>query len=246
VSPRIKHESTTTTTTTTTQTTTEETTIKSSTESVDVTTKVTEHENNMIISTESPSSTMMMMEEHNQTIKDYSSSTLESITSTITSTEEMTSTKSEFDYTTTNQGKTEEQNYYTTVSTNKTEEEIPTSSSHSRLFHLLANLSQYITTENPITESTFRDFNSTIIETNATSKMILKLFQKKNHLFILASSSSLNPCTSENLRANFVYHEYSLDKHKFIFCDSEGKMNVIACSPNYIWSQNEQSCILPN
>ena len=65
-------------------------------------------------------------------------------------------------------------------------------------------------------------------------------------IIILDSLTSPNPCTFENLRSNFVYHEYPSDKHKFIFCDSEGKTNVISCSPNYIWSQSEQSCILPS
>jgi hypothetical protein len=69
---------------------------------------------------------------------------------------------------------------------------------------------------------------------------------EKTPCLLLAEATNSNPCTLENLRANFVYHEYPSDTRKFIFCDSEGKMNVIACSPNYIWSQTEQSCILPN
>jgi hypothetical protein len=231
VSPRIKYVPTTTTTTTTTTeittTTVEETTIISSTEPIVLTTKFFEHANEMIINTEST----LEMEESNQTNEVYSSSTFASIPSTmiyfdettlgekITSTEELV-----FDDMTTNQANNEEQTNLTTLSTNINEEEsltVSISSNQSRLFHLLANLSQHMTTEHPISED-FVDNTTT------------------------ATTISLNPCTLENLRANFVYHEYPLDNHKFIFCDNEGKMNIIACSPNYIWSQNEQSCILPN
>ena len=109
---------------------------------------------------------MMSTEANNQTEKDESSSTFVSpVVSTITDVEEKTSTVSEFDDMTTNK----EENYFTTASTNKNEEEIPTSTSHSRLFNILANISQHMTTQNPPSESTFHEFNSTIIE-NHTSK----------------------------------------------------------------------------
>jgi hypothetical protein len=209
VSPRIKYEPTTTDITTTTSTTTttfpttttlEETTISmSNLEAINRTSEVFEHANNMTTSTE-----------------DNTNSTSPS---TMSYYDEINSTVS--DNNTTNEAQMPMGN----VSTNINEDE--SSTYQPRLFQLLANLSQDITTEYPTTQTSFIDNNSTIMDTTV-------------------SSSSVNPCTLENLRANFVYHEYLLDKHKFIFCDSEGKMNIIACSPNYIWSQNEQSCVLPN
>ncbi|CAF2891295.1 unnamed protein product [Rotaria sp. Silwood2] len=251
VSPRIKSKpivTTTITTTSTTEATTtkiEETTINSNIEPIDTTTKAFEHANEMIMSSEFPS-LKIMTEESNQTNQDYSSSTFVSIPSTMiyfeetTTEQEITSTESMFDYMTTNQANNDEQNDFINTSTNINEEETSTISILSnrfRLFHLLANLSQYITMENTTSESIFNDFNSTIIENDITTTTTTT---------IVDSSDSSNPCTLENLLANFVYHEYPLDKHKFIFCDSEGKMNIIACSPNYVWSQSEQSCILPD
>ncbi|CAF1233998.1 unnamed protein product [Rotaria sordida] len=256
VSPRIKPEPIVTTTTTTTTTTTEvttvkveETTINSSIELIDVTTRTLEHGNEMIMTTEFPS-LKIMTEESNQTHQDYSSSTFVSIPSTmvyfeeITTEQEITSTESMFDYMKINQANNEEQTNFTIASESINEEETSTVSVFSnryRLFHLLANLSQDITMENTTSESILNDFNSTIIENDITTTT-----PTTTTTTVLDSSASSTPCTLENLLANFVYHEYPLDKHKFIFCDSEGKMNIIACSPNYIWSQSEQSCILPN
>ncbi|CAF0780543.1 unnamed protein product [Rotaria sp. Silwood1] len=260
VSPRIKPKPIVITTTTTTTTTTtmiftteatttrkiEETTINSSIEPIDVTTRALEHANEMIMSSEFPS-LKIMTEESNQTNQDYSSSTFVSIPSTIiyveetTTEQEINSTESMFDYMTTNEENNEEQNHFANISTDINEDETSTISILSnrfRLFHLLANLSQYILMENTTLESIVNDFNSTIIENDITTTTTTTT--------VLDSSASLNPCTLENVLANFVYHEYPLDEHKFIFCDSEGKMNIIACTPNYVWSQTEQSCILPN
>ena len=197
--------------------------IITSTEAIERTTELFEHTNEMIINTESTP----MMEEKNRTSEDYSSSTFASIQSTMINLEEGNSTESLLDYLTTNQANDDEQMNVTIVSTDVNEEESSTVSivsNQTRLFHLLASSVERNTTEYPIYETV----NQTIVE-NITTPM-----------------TSLNPCTLENLRANLVYHEYPLDNHKFIFCDSEGKMNVIACSPNYIWSQHEQSCILPS
>ncbi len=175
MSPRIKYvpitkTSTTTEITVTTTTTMEEITIMSSTEPIDITTKYFEHANEMIITTEST----LESEESNQTNNDYSSSTFASIPSTMISFEattlgeEITSTETEYDYMTTNQANNEEQTNFSTVSTNVNEEESSTvsiSSNQPRLFHLLANLYQHMTTEYPISE----DFNSTIIENTTTT-----------------------------------------------------------------------------
>lgn len=159
-----------------------------------------------------------MIEESNQTNMNDPTSTLPSTTISF----EETSTMQE-------RNSTETLIDYTTINQANDEESSTTvsmeesttgtmPSNQTRLFHLFATL-----TERPPLEIS----NQTIIESTTIT-------------------TSTNPCTLENLRANFVYHEYPLDKHKFIFCDSEGKMNIIACSPNYIWSQSEQSCILPN
>jgi hypothetical protein len=105
----------------------------------------------------------MIVEESNQ---NYSS---EIFTSTMsyfpetTTEQEIYSTESEFVYMTTNQ----EETNFTSLSTNVNEEESSTvsvSSIQPRLFHLLADLSQYITTENP-----FNDFNSTVMENDTIS-----------------------------------------------------------------------------
>ena len=241
MSPRITHVPITaaTTTTTTTEATTsssttttatmpsktEEIAIISSTEPTEITTELFKHTNEMIIS--STVSTTPMIEESNQT--NVPSPTSTSTPSTMIYFEETTlvaernTTEFQLDDTTINQANNEEQT--TIVSINKHEESSTETmaSNQTRLFHLLATL-----TERPVLEIS----NSTTTTTTESTT--------------ITTTASSNPCTLENLRANFVYHEYPLDKHKFIFCDSEGKMNIIACSPNYIWSQNEQSCILPS
>lgn len=226
MSPRIKHVPISTTTESTTTTAkVEEIAIISSTEPIETTIELLKHTDEIIItSTVSPT----MIEESNQTNVNDPTSTFASTPSTMIYMEETTlanarnSTESIFDYTTINQAIDEDST--TTVSINHMEESstgaIP--SNQTRLFHLFATL-----TERPALEIS----NETISESTTITT---------------STTSSSSPCTLENLRANFVYHEYPLDKHKFIFCDSEGKMNIIACSPNYIWSQNEQSCILPN
>lgn len=161
----------------TTKTKFEDIPIISSTEQMKITSKLFEHTNEMIISTESTSS----VEERNQTSRvDYSSSTFASIPSTIIYFDETTSakeeeeqqqknsTKSNFDYTTINQASNEEQTHVTTVSTNAYEEELSTVSipnNHTRLFHLLANLTPHLTTEQPIIEI----HNETIIIENTTT-----------------------------------------------------------------------------
>ncbi|CAF3547058.1 unnamed protein product [Rotaria socialis] len=241
---------TTTTTTTTTITTAakaEETTINMSKEPIDVTTKAFEHANEMIMSTELLSlTTMIEKSNHNQTNQNYSTSTLVSVPSAMVHIDEVTSTEPEITMelmvanTTTNQANDEEQTYFTNASTNTNEEESSTVSilGHQyRLLNILANLSQYVATENTFIETISNDFKST-----TTTEDIL-LTTTTTTIDSIASS---NPCTLENLAANFVYHEYPLDKHKFIFCDSEGKMNIIACTPNDVWSQMEQTCIAPD
>lgn len=217
MSPRIKFEPIITTTTTTT-TTTLVTTVEETT---------------IMSSTDSIDITTELFEHTNEMIISTTESTLDMMksnenysSSTFTST-----TRIDFQQTTLEEeeqeiNSTESMFDYMTTEQEKnftsiTEQELSTN--QPRLFRLLVNSSLYMTTEHPITEV----FNSTIIQNTTTA-------------------ANINPCTLENLRANFVYHEYPLDNHKFIFCDSEGKMNIIACSPNYIWSQHEQSCILPN
>ena len=126
-----------------------------------ITTKVFEHTTEMINSTESPSSTIMP-EENNHAIEDSSPSTFPLMSSTMNNFEattpkkEMTSTE----FSKTNQTNIEEQNHFTTVNA----EDLSTvsiTSNHPRLFDLLSNLSQNITTENP--------FDTTMTENNITS-----------------------------------------------------------------------------
>jgi nitrogenase subunit NifH len=160
VSPRTTYAPVSTTTeTTTTTTTTEATTIISSAKQIDITTKSFEHTSQMMSSTES-SSLVMITEESNQ---NYSSETFSSIPSTImsfeestiTTEQEITSTESEFDYMTTNQADNEEETNFTSLSANLNEENsstVPIPTYQPRLFHLLANLSQHITTEHPFIE----------------------------------------------------------------------------------------------
>ncbi|CAF1339759.1 unnamed protein product [Adineta steineri] len=169
-----------------------------------------------IINTTESSSLSMITEESHQ---NDTSSTMIYFNELTTTQQEITPTTLEVNYMTTSQANDEDTTSFISSSTNVNEEELLTTNNKPSLYHLLTNSSQYKPTENPI-----------IIEDITTT----------------TKRTSVNPCTLENLRANFVYHEYSLDKHKFIFCDNEGKMNIIACSPNYIWSQTEQSCILPN
>jgi hypothetical protein len=166
VSPRIIHVP----INTTTKTKVKEMPIISSTEQMKITSKLFEHTNEVIITTESTT----MMGQSNQTSRmDYSSSTFASIPSTIvyfdeTTSEESNSTESNYDYTTINQANNEEQTHLTTVSTNENEEELSTVSiptNHTRLFHLLANLTPHLTTEHPM----FEIHNQTIIENTSTS-----------------------------------------------------------------------------
>ncbi|CAF4058239.1 unnamed protein product, partial [Rotaria magnacalcarata] len=234
------------TTTVTTAVKAEEITINMSKEPIDITTKAFEHANEMIMSTEFLSlTTMIEKSNHNQTNQNYSTSTVVSIPSAMVHIDEIASTESEITMeltvadTTTNQANNEEQTYVTTASTNTNEEESSTVSilnNQYRLLNILANLSQYVATENTFIETISNDFNSTTIEdillTTTTTT--------------IDSTAGSNPCTLENIAANFVYHEYPLDKHKFIFCDSEEKMNIIACTPNDVWSQMEQTCISPD
>ncbi len=132
--------------------------------------KLTIHLNEMIISSESTST----MEKSNQTNEDYSSSTFASTPSTMiyleetTLGEEITSTASVVDYMTTNQANNEEQANLTTVSTDANEDQsstVLTSSNPPRLFHLLANLSQQMSTEHPM----FEGFNSTATDNLTTT-----------------------------------------------------------------------------
>jgi len=106
----------------------------------------------------------MIVEESNQNYSsEIVSSTMSYFPETTTTEQEISSTESEFVYMTTNQ----EETNLTSLPTNVNEEESSTvsvSSIQPRLFHLLADLSQYITTENP-----FNDSNSTIMENDTIS-----------------------------------------------------------------------------
>jgi hypothetical protein len=110
----------------------------------------------------------MITEESNQNYSSEIFSSTMSYFSEVTTTEqEINPTESEFVYMTTNEANNEEETNFTSLSTNVNEEESSTvsvSSIQPRLFHLLADLSQYITTENP-----FNDFNSTVMENDTIS-----------------------------------------------------------------------------
>ncbi|CAF1503318.1 unnamed protein product, partial [Adineta ricciae] len=217
VSPRNKYEPVTTPELTTT------TTIISSTIPIDITMKLPEHSTEVINHMEISLLTMTT-EGNNQ------NDTLAPIGSTMiysdeTTTEQhiITSTEKQVDYMTTTDADINTRQPIELTSQLSSVYEA--TSSTPRLIHLLTNSSQFLMTEEITQPSTTTTTTITEIATHLTA--------------------SFNPCTLENLRANFVYHEYPLDKHKFVFCDSEGKMNIIACSPNYVWSQSEQSCVLP-
>ena len=159
---------------------------------------------------------------------------------TTRSEEEATPTEVEVDYTATGQMDTETTSEPTTplattidVETSTVKQPAP------RLIHVLTNSSQSRVTEEPFSPT------MTMVESTTGKRTTNFNVEKSLASYLTVVTTSVNPCTLENLRANFVYHEYPPDHHKFIFCDSEGKMNIIACSPNYVWSQSEQSCILP-
>lgn len=207
VSPRITHVP------ATTATLVEQSTTMTSTEAIELETNSFEHTNEMTVNTTSTST----MEITHQIDDNNFNSTFAS--------QSLTTTESNIDHTTIIESTDSTQEIYSNT-------EQPTSTVQSRLFNLLVNSTQYLTTEYPITEilnSTFAENLTTIPTTTTTT----------------GTRSNSNPCTVENLRANLIYHEYPLDAQKFIFCDTEGKMNIIACSPTYIWSQRELSCILP-
>lgn len=225
----------------------------------------------MIITTtvESSSMTMMTGESHltnqnysSSTVSSFSSSEMSFLPTTMTSTpsqdEQIASTMTDFHYPTSQTQPTEEIDSTTLHITEIPSTESSTTNNPRRLFDLLANSSHLINEEISSTSSSILDEISSTASTevlisNSTGKN-KKFFSFGTDLLILDSYSSIfavasvdsNPCTMENLQANLIYHEYALDKHKFIFCDSEGKMNIIACSPGYVWSQVEQSCIQPN
>jgi hypothetical protein len=260
VSPRIHYDSvatttemTTTTTTTTSSvplttreetttvrtTTVESTSIISSTNPIDQATEVIEHTNNLISSETETSSSVPMTKENHLPNEDYSSSTIISSPSSEIDAVETTSIPTRKDDQITSSIIPASDSITTNEATQKEEiGQTTVVSTQPRLIHLLTNLSHSIPNDN--VTPTDEDDSETSTGRSSRISSIRKEF------FSLASMTSLNPCTLENLRVNLVYHEYSLDQHKFIFCDSEGKMNVIACSPSYVWSQMEQSCILPN
>ncbi|CAF1219516.1 unnamed protein product, partial [Didymodactylos carnosus] len=116
-----------------------------------------------------------------------------------------------------------------------------------------------LTNSNNITSTTTSMILKTLILTTMNNTPILTTSENytnsaisnttemdKNNSSTISSLATSNPCTLENLQANFVYHEYPLDKHKFIFCDNYGQMNVISCSKEYLWVQSKQSCIKQN
>jgi hypothetical protein len=232
VSPRNKYEP-----VTAAQSTT--TTVMSSSQPIDIaTTAQVEHSTERIDSTES--SSLAMTTEGNVT-NDTSTliaSTMIYVEETTRGQEETTPRAAEVDYMTTGQMSTETTAESTSQPATVTEAETSTASHPPRLIHVLTNSSHSAVTEEPFPPATTADRTTGKRTANFTFEAFFS-----SHL--IAFSTSVNPCTLENLRANFVYHEYAPDNHKFIFCDSEGKMNIIACSPNYVWSQSEQSCILP-
>ena len=235
-------------TTTTTATTVESTAIVSNTNHIDQTTEVIEHTNNLLSSeTETSSIAPTTKESHLPNEGDSSSTFVPSTSSQIsavetTSTPEdepvASSTISGNDYITTSEAKQKEETDQTTASSTE-----PSTTHQPRLIHLLTNSSHSVPSDNVTPATTMVTEN---ISETSTGRSSDQGWAHPYLSLLLAAITSLNPCTLENLRANLVYHEYSPDKHKFIFCDSEGKMNVIACSPSYVWSQMEQSCILPN
>lgn len=55
--------------------------------------------------------------------------------------------------------------------------------------------------------------------------------------------SEVNPCSKENIEKELFYHEYKLDKLKFILCEAIDRFKILSCPLKMKWSQVYQQCL---